>query len=333
MKIDTEKEKVLDKQSPSPINDSRVVGYYGGQQDGPLFIALSGVHGNEKAGVQALTKVFNKLEANASKLKGMFIAVTGNLSAFKMDKRYIDVDLNRQWYPRKVNRIQQTPRKNLLISEDVQQKELLILFNYLKRFYYKSLRNRFKKQVVMIDLHTFSGKGGAYSIATHLGQSKEFASKLKVPVIIGLENVLRGTTMHYFNDLEMVSYSFEAGQHYDPKSIDVTEAAVWLSLVSVGCLKKTDVPEYEKYEKILDDIGRNLPKRVEFCYRHAITEDDEFTMRAGFRNFQPIAKGELLAEDKYGPIYSPIEGLMLMPLYQKQGVDGFFIVKEAEEED
>ena len=41
-----------------------------------------------------------------------------------------------------------------------------------------------------------------------------------------------------------------------------------------------------------------------------------------------VKKGELIAKDKNGDIFSPANGRILMPLYQKQGEDGFFIIKE-----
>jgi hypothetical protein len=55
--------------------------------------------------------------------------------------------------------------------------------------------------------------------------------------------------------------------------------------------------------------------------------EDDFVMEPGFRNFHKIRKGELLAEDKDGEIRSQIKGRVLMPLYQRQGNDGFFVVR------
>ena len=51
-------------------------------------------------------------------------------------------------------------------------------------------------------------------------------------------------------------------------------------------------------------------------------------MRNGYSSFQPIPKGAHLAEDQTGQIYSPEAGRLLMPLYQKQGDDGFFVMRE-----
>ena len=52
-------------------------------------------------------------------------------------------------------------------------------------------------------------------------------------------------------------------------------------------------------------------------------------MKEGFKNFDRIEKGQLLATDRHGNILSPTDGLILMPLYQKQGENGFFIVREV----
>jgi succinylglutamate desuccinylase len=36
----------------------------------------------------------------------------------------------------------------------------------------------------------------------------------------------------------------------------------------------------------------------------------------------------LLATDKNGDITTPTDGFLLMPLYQKQGEEGFFVVRD-----
>jgi succinylglutamate desuccinylase len=52
-------------------------------------------------------------------------------------------------------------------------------------------------------------------------------------------------------------------------------------------------------------------------------------MRPGYANFQPIRRGEHLADDASGPVLAPEDGLILMPLYQSLGTDGFFLVQEV----
>jgi len=51
-------------------------------------------------------------------------------------------------------------------------------------------------------------------------------------------------------------------------------------------------------------------------------------MYPDYKNFQKVSKGEVIAKDKNGEIVAPVDALILMPLYQKQGDDGFFLIKE-----
>jgi succinylglutamate desuccinylase len=61
-----------------------------------------------------------------------------------------------------------------------------------------------------------------------------------------------------------------------------------------------------------------------------IEPGDDFRMRPGYQNFQPVKKGEWLANDQDGKIVARCDGYILMPLYQSQGDDGFLIIQEHE---
>ena len=52
-------------------------------------------------------------------------------------------------------------------------------------------------------------------------------------------------------------------------------------------------------------------------------------MEPGFANFQPIERGQVLARDSQGAIEAPMKGWLLLPLYQGQGEDGFFIGRDV----
>jgi succinylglutamate desuccinylase len=47
-------------------------------------------------------------------------------------------------------------------------------------------------------------------------------------------------------------------------------------------------------------------------------------MEPGFANIHPTAAGTLLARDRSGEIRAPFDGVVLLPLYQPDGEDGFF---------
>ena len=50
-------------------------------------------------------------------------------------------------------------------------------------------------------------------------------------------------------------------------------------------------------------------------------------MQAGFENFATVSKGQLLARDRFGPVTAPQSGIVLLPLYQQPGDDGFFVAR------
>ena len=308
---------------PFSINDiKRKVGQYTQHQEGPLFVALGGIHGNEYAGIEALNRIFRQLEVLKPIIKGTFVGIAGNVTALQQNRRFIDQDLNRQWLPEKIAHVRETPKYLLQTNEECQQKELITLLDRVRN-------DKKHTSLSLLDLHTTSAKGGTYCIApTHHG-SQQLALNLPIPTIIGLEKVVNGTTMHYCNSESMTSFCLEAGQHENPASADRMEAAIWLTLVAVGCLAAVDVPDLEKHKAILAKLGENRPHLVNFLYRHPVAIEDEFVMKEGYKNFQLITKGEHLANDKNGKIIAPFGGMILMPLYQKQGEDGFFIVEEV----
>jgi succinylglutamate desuccinylase len=48
-------------------------------------------------------------------------------------------------------------------------------------------------------------------------------------------------------------------------------------------------------------------------------------MEPAFENFQTVKRGQVLARDNKGPIKAIESGMVLLPLYQRLGDDGFFL--------
>ena len=63
-------------------------------------------------------------------------------------------------------------------------------------------------------------------------------------------------------------------------------------------------------------------------YKRDVEPGDGFAMYPGYRNFQVVREGDVVARDVTGEIVLRESGRMLMPLYQEQGEDGFFLVRE-----
>lgn len=146
-------------------------------------------------------------------------------------------------------------------------------------------------------------------------------------LLLGIEEQLEGTMLEYLNNLGAVTLGFEGGQHVSQEAIDNHEALVWLALVNSGILAPEDAPSLARHQETLAK-ATGKSRFVEIRYRHPVKPADEFRMKPGYENFQPVRRGELLAEDKGGAIRAKENGLILMPLYQKLGADGFFLGRE-----
>ena len=309
-----------------PINPKRIIGEYTGPERGPLLIALAGMHGNEPAGIQALDIFFKLLEiepiSNPDFLfSGKIIGLRGNMAALETGQRFIQKDLNRQWTPENIQRIKATPHKKL-VAEDREVKELLWLIE-------KNIQEYQPDKVVLIDLHTTTAFGGIFTIATDDPESIRIGIELHAPVIKGMLDSIHGTTLHYFNndnyDQETVAVCFESGQHQDHLSMNRAIAALTNCMRTIGCVRANDVEN--RHDELLITYSKDLPKLAQLIMCHRLTKGDGFRMLPDYKNFQEVKKGELLAYDKSGAIRAEEDGRILMPLYQKQGDDGFFLIR------
>lgn len=93
-------------------------------------------------------------------------------------------------------------------------------------------------------------------------------------------------------------------------------------------IRKEDVENI--HNKILTDYSAGLPAHTHLEYTYHIRPDETFVMRPGYSNFDPVVQGEELATSDGELVTAPHDGMILMPLYQRQGEDGFFIVEEVQ---
>ena len=307
----------------------RIIGRYTGEKRGPLLICFGGMHGNENAGIQALDLIFKMLEVEPITnpefcFKGRILGLRGNLAALRKKQRFIKKDLNRQWTPEHVKRVQRLPIREL-DSEDRELRELTKLIE-------KEVADYDPDLFVVLDLHTTTAHGGIFSIATDDPESLRIAVELHAPVIKGMLRGLQGTTLHYFNrenfNRKTVPICFESGQHDETLSTNRAVAALINCLRSIGCVRPQDVEN--RHDSLLIEFSENLPKVADLLGVHTVKPKDRFRMMPGYQNFQEVKKGELLAYDRHGAIYSPENALVLMPRYQNKGDDGFFLIKKID---
>lgn len=299
----------------------RALGSFTGAAGGPVILCIGGIHGNEPAGVVALQQVIQQLHVLQAPFKGRLVGLAGNLGALQRGTRYVHRDLNRMWLPARIRELKNQSLLEIETAESLEQRALLAAFE-------EALAEPYS-QAVFLDLHTTSADGAPFGLISDTLVNRHFALRLPAPVILGLEENLDGTVLNYINDLGHAALGFEAGQHQSPLSVRNHAAAIWITLVAAGCLKLEHVPNWRSLLQTLREATRGLPRVFELRYRHAIQPADEFVMEPGFVNFQQIERGQLLATDRRGEVRAPESGYLFMPLYQAQGEDGFFLVREV----
>lgn len=303
------------------VLEDRVIGKYRGDQPGKLFLCVAGLHGNERTGIIALQRVFAALEEHKPSFEGRMIGVAGNLAAIKENTRYIDTDFNRIWFKDKVAEINKSDIEDLKSSEDKEMKELM---KQIDTFTFVDT----PRNIVFIDLHNTSSAEGMFTFTFEGEANYNVASALHIPIITGLDKSLQGTAIEFFAKRGYCSLAFEGGPLGDPKSIDIHEAGIWMLLEASGCMTKENIPNYEGHKALMESSAEDSPDVVDLIYVHNIKEEDSFKMNPGYRNFQRIEEGEVLGQDVNGDVKAPHGGYIMMPLYQKQGDEGFFITQD-----
>lgn len=288
----------------------RLVGRLAGEAAGPTLIVVGGIHGNEPAGVAAVRAVLARVPGD--QVRGEVIALVGNVRALAAGQRYLSHDLNRLWQPQRVA----TARGLGPFATD-EHAELAELADDLDEAIARA-----RGQVYTLDLHTTSAAGVPFAVVGASEAHRAFARELPLPGIVGLEEQLDGVLTSYLSTHGAVTIAIEGGQSDSAETAANLEAVVTVALAASGVVP--DMPGATEARALLARARGDLPPMIEVVSRRAITPEDGFRMEPGFANIQRTASGTLLARDVRSEIRAPFDGLVLLPLYQAQGSDGFF---------
>lgn len=295
--------------------NSRIIGKYSSGNKGPLLFITAAVHGNEPSGVEALKRVFTALENTKPKINGCIVGVLGNKLALEKNVRYIDEDLNRTWTEDNISQHK---------KETSEQRETLEIIEVLEQF----PEAKFSKRYFM-DCHTTSSDSLPYVSVQLVNDNNKWAQNFPTYIVQGFSDIVYGAIDHYLSRIGLTGFTFEAGQHTNKNSTENHEGMMWLALKEACDLDLTQIPQYplcvEKFSV------KNAPDQKTFriIYRHGLEENDTFKMKSGFKNFQKIYKGDLIALQNGKKIKSQWDARIFMPLYQSQGNDGFFVIEEV----
>jgi succinylglutamate desuccinylase len=295
----------------------RLIARRRGTAAGPTLIVVGGVHGNEPAGVRAAERVLAELPEDA--IRGEVIAFAGNTRALAEGKRYLVRDLNRQWGP---DRLADVAAGR--VPDDAEGREVRELRAALDEAVAAA-----RGPIFFLDLHTTSAEGVPFGLIGDTPRHRAFAARFPLPIILGLEEQVDGVLAEYMSARGATTLSVEGGQHANPTSQGNLDAVVRVGVWAAGLAAHVAVPGLPAALALLERARGRLPHLIEVLSRHAISSEHGFRMEPGFANIQRAQAGELLARDRGGEIRAPHDGMVLLPLYQAQGEEGFFFGREV----
>lgn len=301
--------------TPLYTHENRLMGEFHGTKSSPTVIVIAGIHGNENAGVDAAKNVLKKIKRDKVVFEGNLYFILGNINALNKRIRFEKVDLNRIWRNKNM--------EDLFNSEDepIQEvKEQLDIYQLIKEILEKE-----NGPFYFLDLHTTSASSIPFITISDSLNNRKFSSNFPIPVVLGIEEYLDGPLLTFINEYGHIALGFEGGSHDDPASIANCEAFIWKALVRSKCVQKSQVKDFEKYKLILADLCCKY-QFFAINYRYLIENGEEFEMKQGFKNFEPINKDQLLAFSNGEEIRAKETGRIFMPLYQALGEDGFFVL-------
>jgi len=300
-----------------PALGERRIGAFEKGRSGPLVFLVGGVHGNEPEGLEAGRRVLARLARDDPPFRGRVVLVAGNLTALARGRRFVDLDLNRMWTETSYPPPGGAPRP----GEPVEFWER----RALAEVFAEECRAAEGRRIACLDLHSCSSEGAPFACMGDTIRNRRLAFALPIPVLLGLEETLDGTLLDHFYVRGHVAVAVEGGRSGLPSTVERLEDLCWFALAGMGCLETSAIPGLEERRARLTEACAGLPRVLEIRYREALEPGDRFEMGSGFRTFDRVERGRLLARKNGGECRAPEDGYLLLPLYQGQGNDGFFL--------
>jgi hypothetical protein len=229
----------------------------------------------------------------------------------------IDVDLNRIWLDNHKDNMHTTEFREMISNQKM-------IYSYIDQHHED-------QPVYIMDLHTTSSPRGIFAVCTNSGESKKITGGLHCPVIVNMTEQLRGSMIQYYtnhsiDNRKITTFAFEGGQHDDEFSISRSIASMVNCMRTIGAVLSENVES--RHDNVLRKYAEGLPKYCKITYIHRIEDGTYWKMKPGYFGFQPVQAGEVVASYLNVDVKVPHNGLILMPLYQSSGKEGFFLVNE-----
>jgi len=179
-------------------------------------------------------------------------------------------------------------------------------------------------KVFVVDLHTTSADGFPFAVVGATDEHRRFAHSFPLSGIIGLEDHLDGVLTRYLAGLGCITLAIEGGQSATDARRGKTSKPAWtVALAASGVVPEIHGRGRRPAEHLATARG-DLPHTVEVVARHAVRPEGVLPHGAGLREHSSHAGGHAARARTAAARSAPFDGVVLLPLYQPQGEDGFF---------
>jgi predicted deacylase len=272
---------------------------YHSLSEGPHLLVLGSVHGDEICGPPAIQEMIEAFENGTVKPEkgGVTFIPICNPKAHEERKRFIDVNLNR----------------NFSVRKEPQRYE---------EFLMNKLAPYLKECDVLLDIHSYAAGGPAFAFR---GPDSKMRREEKLASYLGVDFTIYGWHEAYMNSgIELdaaqsvgltefvrqsggISITIECGQHNDPKSVEAAGRGIRGALHFCGIVPRSDI-------KPNKDMRFTRLQMVYFK-----TQAGRFLQP--WTHLQKVKKNEKLAQMEDGTIISaPFEGRIIFPK-EKAAID------------
>lgn len=235
-----------------------------GLKSGKNLLVLGAIHGNEICGPRAIKNIIKKIKNNEIKIKAgsvTFIPIC-NFEAYKQNKRYIDINLNRIFEKNK------NPKNN---EEIISQK----IIKHIDDCDY------------LLDIHSIHTEGPSFTFMDK--ETEEIKNFVEIQnfndIMVGWNDLFKEddkSTCGYALKHDKICTTIECGNHNDPNCIKIAETAIKNSLAFL---------EIADCKLSIDKNNRKFIKMEKVFYKE---KEGYFTKN--WKHLDIIKSGEVIAK-------------------------------------
>ncbi|PIN79013.1 hypothetical protein COV16_05225 [Candidatus Woesearchaeota archaeon CG10_big_fil_rev_8_21_14_0_10_34_8] len=282
--------EVAGVQAVSPIDFSLRISPTGKEKDPPHLTIGVGVHGDEIQGVQALNQILDESYDALANAQQPVLFVVGNPEAVKLQRRYKDADLNRQFSKGSIDATVYESKRAAELERAVQGTRYLLDVHSTiapTRKPYGIFPNR-------VDLVEFMH---------HLGTD---ISDIILVDILSPEKGMCFDEHLYFTDPKCTPITIEVGCLSDGQSaVDRARNAIYGALHYTGVIPGE--VSLQQYPTLWEEAQK-------------VPNSKDSSLVLDLVNFQPVEKGFVLGYKAETPITSEYDGIIIFPRYNNSNV-------------